>query len=394
MNPEVLHRAAEGDPDRRRAEHDRLPHPPLRGGAGLDATQALEASKKLIHDAFADPKGKSLLWALIQTRRNLMNVKVDRTIVKPKVSIIGEFWAMTTEGDGNYGLQKFLEAEGAECDIQPVTAWILFMIWEQTWDTQQRMVLRGEDKARKGLAGVNVRKKLAMLWLAKHAIKGVVLRHRPHHGPARRAPGRHGRRRAGGGAVLQQPPPRRRRPHGGRQADPQHRQGEGDDDPVGEAVRLHAVGGRLRRRPVDHHGEVPAGDLLRDRDQRRRRGERLLARADDAVQGAAGGEGRVQGRARGDRPDGRGDARLPGEEALARVVAVLSAPRHGGQHGGQPGAARGRRHQEDAHGEDHRLHQARARAPVGQGRARGAQRSRSRARRRRRTSRSRHAASA
>jgi predicted nucleotide-binding protein (sugar kinase/HSP70/actin superfamily) len=134
---------------------------------------ALEASKQLIHDAFADPKHKSLMWALIQTRRNLMNVKVDRTIVKPKVSIIGEFWAMTTEGDGNYGLQKFLEAEGAECDIQPVAAWILFMIWEQTWDTQQRMVLRGEDTARKGLAGKNVRKKLAMLWLAKHAIKGV-----------------------------------------------------------------------------------------------------------------------------------------------------------------------------------------------------------------------------
>jgi len=134
---------------------------------------ALEASKKLIHDAFADPKNKSLFWALVQTRRNLMNVKVDRTIVKPKVSIIGEFWAMTTEGDGNYGLQKFLEAEGAECDIQPVTAWILFMVWEQTWDTQQRMVLRGEDKSRKGLVGVNVRKKLLMLWLAKHAVKGI-----------------------------------------------------------------------------------------------------------------------------------------------------------------------------------------------------------------------------
>ena len=25
---------------------------------------------------------------------------------------------MTTEGDGNYGLQRFLESEGAECDIQ------------------------------------------------------------------------------------------------------------------------------------------------------------------------------------------------------------------------------------------------------------------------------------
>jgi predicted nucleotide-binding protein (sugar kinase/HSP70/actin superfamily) len=135
--------------------------------------RALEASKNLIHDAFEKPKEKSLLWALIQTRRNLMNVKVDRTICKPKVSIIGEFWAMTTEGDGNYGLQKFLEAEGAECDIQLVTAWILFMIWEQRWDTQQRMVLRGEDKSRKGLVGVNVRKKLIMLWVAEKAVRGI-----------------------------------------------------------------------------------------------------------------------------------------------------------------------------------------------------------------------------
>ena len=44
--------------------------------------------------------------------------KVDRTSAKPKVSIIGEFWAMTTEGDGNYQLQRFLESEGAESDIQ------------------------------------------------------------------------------------------------------------------------------------------------------------------------------------------------------------------------------------------------------------------------------------
>jgi predicted nucleotide-binding protein (sugar kinase/HSP70/actin superfamily) len=134
---------------------------------------ALEKSKQLIHDAFAEPKKKSLVWAMIQTRRNLMNVKVDRTIVKPKVSIIGEFWAMTTEGDGNYGLQRFLESEGAECDIQLVTAWILFMIWEQRWDTQQRMVLKKDDTARKGLAGKNATKKLAMLWVAEKAIRGI-----------------------------------------------------------------------------------------------------------------------------------------------------------------------------------------------------------------------------
>ena len=138
-----------------------------------DTDRALEASKQLIHDAFAEPGKKSLLWAMIQTRRNLMNVKVDRTVVKPKVSIIGEFWAMTTEGDGNYGLQRFLEQEGAECDIQLVTAWILFMIWEQRWDTKQRMVLKKDDTARKGLAGKNAQKKLAMLWVAEKAIRGI-----------------------------------------------------------------------------------------------------------------------------------------------------------------------------------------------------------------------------
>ena len=59
-----------------------------------------------------------------------------------------------------------------------------------------------------------------------------------------------------------------------------------------EAVRLHAVVGRLRRRAVADHREVPAGHLLRDRDQRRRRGQRLLPRADVPVQGAARGAAR------------------------------------------------------------------------------------------------------
>jgi predicted nucleotide-binding protein (sugar kinase/HSP70/actin superfamily) len=135
--------------------------------------EALEKSKQQIHDALANPSVLGILNALIQTRRNMMNVQVDRTIPKPKVSIIGEFWAMTTEGDGNYGLQKFLEQEGAECDIQLVTAWILFMIWEQRWDTEQRMVLRAEDKSRKGLVGVNARKKVMMLWAAEKVVRGA-----------------------------------------------------------------------------------------------------------------------------------------------------------------------------------------------------------------------------
>src|SRR5256885_5463066 len=35
------------------------------------------------------------------------------------------------------------------------------------------MYLRGEDKARKGLVGVNARKKLLMLWVAEMAVRGI-----------------------------------------------------------------------------------------------------------------------------------------------------------------------------------------------------------------------------
>ena len=82
-------------------------------------------------------------------------VAVDRTQVKPKVAIIGEFWAMTTEGDGNYQLQRFLEKEGAEDDIQFVSAWILYNVWEATFDTKSRAHLRG---GRRG-AGVRLRRR-------------------------------------------------------------------------------------------------------------------------------------------------------------------------------------------------------------------------------------------
>jgi hypothetical protein len=58
---------------------------------------------------------------------------------------------MTTEGDGNYQLQRFLESEGAEADIQLVTAWLLYMVWEAQRDTEERMHLRSNDKSKYGL---------------------------------------------------------------------------------------------------------------------------------------------------------------------------------------------------------------------------------------------------
>jgi predicted nucleotide-binding protein (sugar kinase/HSP70/actin superfamily) len=131
----------------------------------------IERCKKILYDALQ--QGKWLIPALLACRKELAAIKVDRTQVKPKVSVIGEFWAMTTEGDGNYRLQRFLESEGAEVDVQPLTAWVLYLIWEGRYDTMKRMKLRGEDSGRYGLEGKNPASRLRMLWLADRALRAM-----------------------------------------------------------------------------------------------------------------------------------------------------------------------------------------------------------------------------
>jgi len=142
--------------------------------------RALETAKRIISMAFEN--STSLPMALWKARKELGKVKVDRTRAKPRVGIIGEFWAMTTEGDGNYGLQRFLEAEGAEPDIQIVTAWLLYMIWQGRYDTNQRASLRGVDKSKDehggskfSLKGVDVRKRTASLWAGEKVLRGLFL---------------------------------------------------------------------------------------------------------------------------------------------------------------------------------------------------------------------------
>jgi predicted nucleotide-binding protein (sugar kinase/HSP70/actin superfamily) len=88
-----------------------------------DTDRAIAQCKEIVYKTLE--ARENVVGALWKCKPILEAVKVDRTQPKPKVSIIGEFWAMTTEGDGNYQLQRFLASEGAECDIQLVTAWIL-----------------------------------------------------------------------------------------------------------------------------------------------------------------------------------------------------------------------------------------------------------------------------
>jgi predicted nucleotide-binding protein (sugar kinase/HSP70/actin superfamily) len=114
-----------------------------------DTDKALDQCKKIVYQALESRT--NILHALWKCKPLLEAVKVDRLQPRPKTSIIGEFWAMTTEGDGNYQLQRFLESEGAEADIQLVTAWLLYMVWEARRDTLERKDLRGADTSYYGL---------------------------------------------------------------------------------------------------------------------------------------------------------------------------------------------------------------------------------------------------
>lgn len=141
------------------------------------ADRAIEQSKHLISQALEN--NTSLPVALYKVRKTMGAVKVDRTRPKPRVGIIGEFWAMTTEGDGNYGLQRFLEQEGAEPDIQIVTSWLLYMLWQGRYDTEARAKLRGTDATKDeggskfSLKGVDVRKRKASLWAGEQVLRGL-----------------------------------------------------------------------------------------------------------------------------------------------------------------------------------------------------------------------------
>lgn len=132
---------------------------------------ALARARQLVREALANRR--SVAVALLQCRSILRRVVVDRLVAKPKVSIIGEFWAMTTEGDGNYRLQRFLESEGAEVDIQPISGWLLYNIWQVRWDTLRRLELRGADPERQGLAGKKPHQRLWQLRAADLALRCV-----------------------------------------------------------------------------------------------------------------------------------------------------------------------------------------------------------------------------
>jgi hypothetical protein len=78
-------------------------------------------------------------------RKMFAAIKCDFTRVKPKVKITGEFWAMTTEGDGNYKIGRWLESEGAQVQVESVSTWVDYLMYIAKHDIKKSWGMPGKD---------------------------------------------------------------------------------------------------------------------------------------------------------------------------------------------------------------------------------------------------------
>jgi predicted nucleotide-binding protein (sugar kinase/HSP70/actin superfamily) len=112
---------------------------------------ALEEGRRWLYWALRDRE--SPVPVLRRIRKRCDRVPVDYRRVKPRVKITGEFWAQTTEGDGNYHLTRWLESEGAEVVIEPVSTWVDYILWKRLQWVRDRRGLPNEAGRESGGLG-------------------------------------------------------------------------------------------------------------------------------------------------------------------------------------------------------------------------------------------------
>jgi predicted nucleotide-binding protein (sugar kinase/HSP70/actin superfamily) len=104
--------------------------------------------------------GKPLIDALESARERMDSIEIDRTRVKPVVKITGEFWAQTTEGDGNFNMFRFLEREGAQVLVEPIATWVAYLLYQAKYNAARRKDVQQYTTRKKWDAEVAYRKKV------------------------------------------------------------------------------------------------------------------------------------------------------------------------------------------------------------------------------------------
>jgi predicted nucleotide-binding protein (sugar kinase/HSP70/actin superfamily) len=147
----------------------------LRGRDPIEAAAALPAwlwthledRPRLRQTAHLGVNLRGHLWsrgtagAIGACREVLGQVEVDRLRIKPVVKVTGEFWAQTTEGDGNFRMFTFLEREGAQVLAEPLGGWILYLLQNARAQLQKT---RGLDVPARGPLTPRLRARWADDW--------------------------------------------------------------------------------------------------------------------------------------------------------------------------------------------------------------------------------------
>ena len=76
--------------------------------------------------------GDTMTGIVPSAAKEFEKLEVDWLQVKPVVKVIGEFWAQMTESDGNFQMLEFLETEGAEVSIEPISTWVLYLLQQRS----------------------------------------------------------------------------------------------------------------------------------------------------------------------------------------------------------------------------------------------------------------------
>jgi predicted nucleotide-binding protein (sugar kinase/HSP70/actin superfamily) len=104
--------------------------------------------------------GKPFIDVLEEARERMNSIDVDRTRVKPLVKITGEFWAQTTEGDGNFHMFRFLEREGAQVLVEPIATWVAYLLYQAKYLAQRKRNVEQYSTRSKWRAELNYRKRV------------------------------------------------------------------------------------------------------------------------------------------------------------------------------------------------------------------------------------------
>lgn len=86
--------------------------------------------------------GKDLKALLARCAERLNEIEVNLLRPRPVVKIVGEFYSMVSEGDCNFNMFRFLEAEGAQVTVDPIASLVTYWLRQPGNNIDRRRGLR------------------------------------------------------------------------------------------------------------------------------------------------------------------------------------------------------------------------------------------------------------